>query len=82
MARGAFQQLIARQLLENETVEGLVGIEGPDHVVAEPPSPGSKFIPIEAIAVAVADDVEPLARLVFSITRGSQQAIDQTLIGL
>ena len=80
-ARRAFQQFIARQLLENKPVEGLVGIEGPDHVVAEPPGPGPELIPIEAIAVAVADDVEPLARLVFSITRRSQQAIDQAFVG-
>jgi hypothetical protein len=56
------QQLVAGELLAEELVPGLVGVEGADHVVAVaigPLPPGVELA--VAVAVGVAGHVEPMA---------------------
>ena len=73
--------LIPRDLLPDETVVWLVRIEGADDVVAI--APGVRLLPIPLVAVALgeADQVEPMARPAFPVMGGAEEAVDEPFPG-
>ena len=54
------RQLVAGELLEDEPVEGLVGVEALDDVVAKPPGPGPVPVVFKAFGLRIAGHVEPM----------------------
>ena len=80
--RRAFEQFIARELFADELVERLVRIERADDVIAETPRLRPKFIPVEAVAVAVADHVQPEPRLMLAVARGGEQLVHQPFVSI
>ena len=87
--RGATEQVglgvgqgVSGELLDEEPGIGGVAIEGTDHVVAIGPSVGPWLIHLVAMALAKPDHVEPVATPALAIRGGSEQAVDQRLIGV
>src|SRR5688500_16631119 len=80
--RRTAQQLIASELLADKLVVRLIGIERANHVIAKPPGLRTKLVPIKAIAVAVANHVEPQPRRVLAIAWRSQELVDQSFVGI
>src|SRR5262249_17872867 len=58
----------------------LVAVESFNHVIAVAPCCGSHLIGLEAIALGITDEVEPIQGPSFSITRRGEQPIDEFLI--
>ena len=77
---GARQQ-VAGDLVDHETVERLVAVEGGDDPVAPGPH-GAGEVVLKAVGVGVAGAVEPVHRHSLAVMRRSQQAIDQGLVGV
>ena len=75
----AFGQLIAGELLEDEPIEGLVGIEGADHVIAIPPGERLGGVALVAVGLGVPDQVEPVPRPALAVGRAGEQVVDQPL---
>ena len=69
-------QFIAGDLLADELVVGLVLIEGADHVVPVAPCFAFFSVPLVAIALGKADDIQPVAPPPLSIARTGQQRLD------
>ena len=67
--RDTIDQLIAGQLFMNKLVVGLIRIERANDIVSIPPGPGAILIPIEAIAITVANNIKPLAGPVLAVGR-------------
>ena len=61
ITRGAGHHFIAGELLTQKAVERLVRVERADHVVAIPPRLLAKFVPVVAVAVGIAHQVQPPA---------------------
>ena len=76
------EQNIAGNLFKNETVEGLVTIESPDHVVAVGPRVGAKFVLVVSVCVAVVSYIEPVSGPTFTVTGALHQPLHQSRIGL
>ena len=68
-------QLVARQLLQDESVVGLVLAEGADDVVAVPPHQRLGTVPLVAVGLGVADQVEPVPGPALAVLRRSQQPV-------
>ncbi len=70
---------IARDLIRAKLVERHVLIEGLDHPVAVRPN---RPVPIHLVSVGVrvTREIEPVGRHPFSVTRGSEQAIDHLFV--
>ena len=68
-------QDVAGDLLAEELVVRLVGVEGIDDVVAVAPRHGHRIIRGLARRVGVADDVEPMAAPALAVGRGTEQAV-------
>ena len=79
---GVAKEHIASDLFFNEAGVGLVVVETPDHVVAVGPGVGAELVFVVAMGVAVVDDVEPVAGPPFAVPRGSEQTVDQLLVGI
>jgi hypothetical protein len=75
------RQQIARELLDGELVERLVGVEGVDDVVAIRPR-GPEIVRVFAVRVAVADGIEPVTRAVLAVPRALQQPINDPVVGI
>ena len=75
-------ELIAGELLGQEAVVGLVGVERADDVVAVAPGVGAEGVLAVAVRLGVADQVEPVPRPALAVTRRGQQAVDQPLVGI
>ena len=69
-------QFVAGDLLLDEAVVGLVRVEGLDHVIAVAPGIRAGFIGLEALAVGVAGEVEPVAAPALAVLRRGEQAVD------
>ena len=78
----ARRELVARQLLGQEAIEGLVAIERVDHVIAEPPRIGQRPVVFKTLGLRKSNDVEPDPGEVLAVTRARQQSIDQLLVGV
>ena len=78
---GRIGQEIARQLLDGELIEGLVGIEGIDHPV--PPQPHEPdAIKVVSARVGVARQIKPVLTDSLSIMLRIHQTIDEALISI
>ena len=75
-------EFIARNLLLNETVVRLVGVERLNDIIAIAPGIGSDFVGFEPFTLGVARQVEPMSGPAFAVTRGSQQAVHDFVEGL
>ena len=79
-ARGIVRiQLVARDLLLDEAVVGLVLVERLDHVIAIAPDVGPRLIALEAFAIGVARQVQPVPRPALAVVRRGEQAVDHFL---
>jgi len=82
LVRGiAGHEFIACDLFMEESVEGFILFERADHIVAEAPCLRAEFIPVVAIAVAVADRIEPESGEVFRGGAGRQEGSGRFLRG-
>ena len=70
-------QLVARDLFAHEPVVGLVGVEAVDDVVAVAPGVGLRPIPLVAVALGIADQVQPMATPALAVLRRFEQPIDE-----
>ena len=68
---------VAGEVFPHELVEGLVVVQRADDVVAERIEVIDDEVAFEAVALAEADDIEPVAAPVFAIARRGQQAVDE-----
>ena len=73
-------KLIARNLLTDETVIRLVLIERTDHIVAVTPDVGASFVGLEALALGVARQVQPVPGPSLAIVRRLQEPIDYPFV--
>jgi hypothetical protein len=73
-------ELVAGDLLAEEAVERLVGVERLDHVVAVAPGARRQVVGLEPARVGVTDDVQPVASPALAILGRGQQPVDQPLI--
>ena len=78
--RGVGQE-VAGELLDDELVVGLVGVEGVNHPVAPAPHVARAVVLI-AVGVGVAGGVEPAGGHAFAVAGGLEQAVDGVFEGL
>ena len=78
---GGVGKQIAGQLFDGEAIEGEVAIEGLDHPVAVGPD-FAVVVDVNAVGVAVARCIEPIAGAVFAIVRRFEVAVNHVLVGL
>src|SRR5262249_54128613 len=78
----ARRDLVAGELFLDEAIIGLVAVEGADDVIAVAPGIGSRVVGLETVALGVAGEVKPPRCLALSVLRGTQQAIDEPLVGV
>ena len=77
---GARDQLVAGQLLDDEPIERLVGVEGADDVVAILVGIGSRRVVVAvAVGVGVAGDVEPVSRPALAVA-GARRAAGRSSV--
>ena len=74
-------QEVAGHLLDDEVVEGLVLVERPDRPVA-PREHLAVVVDVDAVGVAVAGRVEPVAGAVLAPVPRPQQPVDEGLVGV
>ena len=72
---------VARELLENEPVVGLVGVEGANQVIAIGIGVGPLDVRLEAVSLGEPHDVEPVPGPAFAVMRARQHAIDEPIPG-
>src|SRR5262249_61195562 len=72
---------VARELLTNELVVGLVVVEPLPHVTAIAPRVGTTHVELEAARIGVANQVEPMARPSLAVVRAGEQTVDQSFPG-
>ena len=68
---------IAREMFEDQSVDGHVLIEGPNEIVAVTPCAGDRWISLAAVGVGIADPVHPVACPSFAKSRGGEQGVDE-----
>ncbi len=78
---GGIRKKIAGQLLGHELRPRFVFVEGRDDPVAVGPDL-AVVVEVEAVGVAVAGGIEPVARHVFAVARGGEEAVDGLLEGV
>ena len=83
-SRLVVDQLVSGDLLHQKTVVGLVGVEGPDHVVPVPPGmfpARSVGIDLPALVVGIAGHVQPVPPPALPVAGRLQQAVDEVPVG-
>ena len=80
LVEARFGQQVAGHLFDHEVVEPLVLVERPDHPVA-PSEHLAVVVDVNAVGVAVARRVEPIAGAVLAPVRRLQQPVDEGLPG-
>ena len=78
--RGVGQQ-IAGELLDGKLVERLIAVVGADDPVAPRPHE-ARAVALEAVAVRVAREVEPLLRHFLAVARRREQPVHHPIVGL
>src|SRR5215471_6237839 len=68
-------QFVTGDLLLHKPVGWFVAVEGIDDVIAVPPDIGSRLIALEAFAIGVPRQIQPVARPAFAVARGVEQAV-------
>src|SRR2546426_4484992 len=74
-------ELVGGELLDDELVVRLVVIQGLDHVIAIAPCCRQIAIVLEARAVGVANDVQPVSSPTLAVMGRGQQPLDEVLVG-
>jgi hypothetical protein len=74
--RGIIDQQVAGDLHRGEAIERHVAGVRLHDPVAVAPAVGEREVLVEAVAVAVAGEVEPVAGLVFGVVHAGEQAVD------
>ena len=70
----AGERLVAGELLDDEAVVRLVGVERADDVVAVPPGVGPGLVELVAVGVGVAGQVEPVPAPALAVVRARRAA--------
>ena len=73
---------VAGELLKEKPIVGEIAVEGVDHPVAIRPGMVAERVVFIAPRVGVADDVEPVLRPAFAVSRRREQPVDEGLDGL
>ena len=81
LLRGRVGQQVAGQLVHRELVEGQVPVEGPDDPVAVGPHL-AVVVDMQAVGVAVAGRIEPVAAPVLPVGRGPHEPVDPPGVGV
>jgi len=80
LVEGGRGQQVAGKLVDDEPVEGLVGVEGLDDPVAVLPH-GAGRVGVVAVAVGEPGEVEPRHRHALAIGLAAEQAVHEGLVG-
>ena len=72
---------ITGELPGDEIVPGEVAVEGPDHPVAPPPH-RAIAIDLEAVAIRIAGQIEPVGRHPLAVARAREKPVEEFFIGL
>ncbi len=80
--RRIFPHAVTRKLLKDEPVEGLVGIHGPDDIVAIMVGIGSRRVRFKAIGFGEPNDIEPMPRPAFPMPWARQQSIHKSFVSV
>ena len=75
-------EFVAGDLLADELVEGFVGVEGLDDVIAVAPGVGLDAVALEGVGFCESDDVEPVAAPFFAVLRRGEEAVDDAFEGV
>ncbi len=75
-------QLVAGQLLADESVVGQVGVEAADDVIAVAVRFRPQVVGLEAVGLGVAHQIEPVGRHALAVVRAGQQPIDHLFVGV
>ena len=75
-------QQVSGDLLVDEAVERLVGVECCDDVVPIAPGVADQHVALDVGEVGVAGEIEPVPRPVVAEGRRGQEAIDHLLVGI
>ena len=75
---GLRHQLITRQLFEDETIEGLVIVERPNHIITIAPREGSEIVLRRvSLGIRIPGDIQPVAPPTLPVMRRFQKLVDQ-----
>ena len=72
---------IPGELPGDEIVPGKVAVEGPDHPVAPPPH-RAIAIDLEAVAIGIASQIEPVGRHPLAVARAGEEPVEEFFISL
>ena len=78
---GRLGQFITGKLLNHELVIGLVVVEGPDHIVAIPPGVRLVAVPLKAVGVGIANQIEPVPGPLLTVVGRVKQPVDHPFPG-
>ena len=67
---------VAGQMLADQLVDGYVGVQSPDQVVAVAPGVGHRWVALAAVRLGVADPVHPVPGPAFAEGRVGEQPVD------
>ena len=70
-------EFVAGELFLQETIEGFVGVEGVDDVVAIAEGVVAVAVELVAAGVGIADDVEPVASPAFAVVGRGEELVDE-----
>ena len=76
----AGEHLVAGDLLADEAIVRLAGVEGLHHVVAVAPGVRPVEVQLEAVGVGIAHHVEPLGAPALTVMRAGEQPVDHLFV--
>ena len=76
------EKFIAGQLLLDEAVVGLVGVERAYDIVAVAPGLRTKVVDAVSVRIGIAHQIKPMAGPSLAIARAGKKLIDQLLVGI
>jgi hypothetical protein len=68
-------------LFANELIEGFILVKRGDHIVAIRPDVGDENVPLESIALAEPDDVEPVPPPTFAVVGRGEEPLHYGCVG-
>ena len=79
---GCVRKQVAGKLLDRETIEWEVAVDGIDYPVAINVGVGTRAVGLVAVRIGVPGQVEPVAPPAFAEVRRGEQPVDQALVGI
>ena len=73
------RQKVSGELLQREHVEGLVRIEGANHIVAIRPDGSGRIVGIPA-GIGIAGQIEPQASPMFAIGSRCEKSVNESIV--